>query len=458
MLLRCGHRHACGYAGKQQAAGNGAGAAHQGAVVRGVVIQAPQGYRQTAAHGLQDLQGLCDRVAPDNQAGGAKHVFMQLGIGDEGGSVDFGQEGARLQTLHRLMHQGFGAGGELRLRARIQRLTHACSQHHMGLQGLKRGDQLGHKGAAGLAALQHQKTRVGTKLTTTQGDGTGQGLGQGFAASRQGLGRGHHGVDGAQLAVKRNRPCALARCRLQGRAATCRAGKSTCSDQRMLNQGDAHFVTCALHHAHQTGRQVQRFQCGLHQAVHAHRGLWMARMRLDHHRATGGQGRSGVTAQHRKRKRKIAGREHGDRAQRHTHALHGGVACRRATGHGRVIGESKSGALLRKTRKTAQLERGAVQLAIQPRRAQAGLLVGQGHQGFAVGLDGRGQGIEQGGARGAFAALPVGKSGVGSVHGGIDVGAGRGDQGCAQRLAGTGVKRLQSRHGVSLKNSGVVKK
>ena len=155
MLLRCGHGHACGYAGKQQAAGNGAGAAHQGAVVRGVVIQAPQGYRQTAAHGLQNLQGLCDRVAPDNQAGGAKHLFVQLGIGDEGGRVDFGQEGARLQTLHRLMHQGFGAGGELRLRARIQGLTHACSQHHMGLQGLKRGDQLGHKGAAGFAALEH---------------------------------------------------------------------------------------------------------------------------------------------------------------------------------------------------------------------------------------------------------------------------------------------------------------
>ena len=40
-------------------------------------------------------------------------------------------------------------------------------------------------------------------------------------------------------------------------------------------------------------------------------------VRLDHHRATGGQSRRGVAARYRERERKIAGTEYGHRAQRH---------------------------------------------------------------------------------------------------------------------------------------------
>jgi hypothetical protein len=98
------------------------------------------------------------------------------------------------------------------------------------------------------------------------------------------------------------------------------------------------------------------------------------------------------------------------------------VTCGRATGDSRVIGESKGGALLGKTRKAAQLERGAVQLAVQAGQAQAGLLVGQSDQRFPVGLQGGGQGIQQRGAGCAFAALPIGEGGIGGTHCGIDVG------------------------------------
>ncbi len=121
----------------------------------------------------------------------------------------------------------------------------------------------------------------------------------------------------------------------------------------MLDQGYAHIVASALHHAHQTGGQVQRLQRGLHQTVHVQRSLWVTGVRLDDHGTACGQGRSGVTAQHRKRKREIAGREHGDWAQGHAHAQHRGVTGRRATGNSGVISEGKGCAVLRQRRKAA---------------------------------------------------------------------------------------------------------
>ncbi len=170
-------------------------------------------------------------------------------------------------------------------------------------------------------------------------------------------------------------------------------------------------------------------------------------MGLDHDGAAGGQGRGGVATEHREGEGEVAGREHGDRAQRHALAHHGRVAHGRRAGDGGVVDEGKGLASFGDVGEAAQLEGGAVEFAIEARRAEGGFFVGHRDQGFAVGFEGGSQGAQQGGAFGASAGGPAGKSFAGGHRGGIDLLGGGGHQRRAQGLARAGLDGLEGFHG-----------
>ncbi|MCY1372245.1 hypothetical protein D9M69_594400 [compost metagenome] len=190
----------------------------------------------------------------------------------------------------------------------------------------------------------------------------------------------------------------------------------------MAHQCHAHLHPRALHQTHQPGRQTLRLQHVLDQAEHALRQLRVARMRLHHDRATSGQGRGGVATQDRESERKVAGREHGHRTQRHALKHHGRVAHGRCAGHGRVVQALEGHTPRGDVGEAAQLKRGAVELAVEARSAQRCLHIGQRHQRFAIGFQRSGERVQELGALRAGAAAPGAECGGGGLGGGVDVG------------------------------------
>ncbi len=157
-------------------------------------------------------------------------------------------------------------------------------------------------------------------------------------------------------------------------------------------------------------------------------------MRLDHDRATGGQCRGGVTAQHGKSKGEIAGREHGHRPQWNAPPLHRGMTCGWCARHRRIIDDGTRATLFGQIGKAAQLKDCAVQLTVQTHGPQGGFSVCQGHQPFPVRFQCGGQRTQQQGALSATGRQPHLERGSRRFASGIDLGGQRRRQ-LAQHLA-----------------------
>jgi hypothetical protein len=114
---------------------------------------------------------------------------------------------------------------------------------------------------------------------------------------------------------------------------------------------------------------------------------------------------------------------------RHAHARQPRAAGGRGTGHGGVVDQGIGRAGIHLVGKAAQLEGGAVELAVQAHRAEVALGIGQRHQRGALGLQRSGQRAQQRAAHGGRAAAEVGRGGLRMAHGGVDLVGGAVDGG-----------------------------
>lgn len=236
------------------------------------------------------------------------------------------------------------------------------------------------KRGAGRIVDQDDQTRAGAELPGAGADRCGQRLRQFGATGGEYARQCHHRIDGTEFAVKRNRTWTRIGLRLQRGATTGGTGKRARRNGRVADQLHAHFAAGALHHADQAGRQTQIVQYPLRQRMRAGRQLQVGGMRLDQHRAAGRQCGCGVVNQHAEGKRKITGREHGYRHQRHQGAHHRRMTAWRRAGSERLVELGERCAVLRQIGKARLLECGAIEFAIQAHRTERGFRVGDGDQ------------------------------------------------------------------------------
>ncbi len=118
-------------------------------------------------------------------------------------------------------------------------------------------------------------------------------------------------------------------------------------------------------------------------------------MGLDHHRATGGQGRGGVATGHREGQREIAGTEYRHRPQGHLALAQVGTRQGLALGQGIVDPHVQPFAGPYHAGEGAQLGAGAATFALDARLGQATFSHGAVDQGIAQRFDLRGDGFEE---------------------------------------------------------------
>ena len=109
----------------------------------------------------------------------------------------------------------------------------------------------------------------------------------------------------------------------------------------------------------------------------------MCVVRLDHHRATGGQSRRGVAARHREREREVAGAEYGHRAERHGALADVGPRQRGPVGLRRVDPRAGPAALPQHLGEQAKLSGRASDFAGDASLRKAGLEHGPRDEGAA---------------------------------------------------------------------------
>ena len=371
---------------------------------------------------------------------------MQRVAGDEVGGRHLGQERARRQCggVCGVVHQRLQLrrGAPLRHTA-VERGADRGGQHGVGLQGLQRLGKRAHKAVTCRIGRHQDHTGAGAELACTQADRPGQRGGQRGAVLGNGCRQHHQRVDRTQLAVKRNRARTFTCNTRQRRAALERTGERHRGDLGRLHQRHTHFDRATFHKLEHTCGQALRSNNCMRQCCRVERQRRVCRVALHDHRAASGQRRRGVPAQHRKRKRKVAGREHGDRAQWHPHTRQVRAAHRWSPCDSFIVDGGVDVATLQHVGKTAQLEGGAVQLTIQARQAQASFAVGQRDDRFAVSLQRRRQGAQQGRSFGRRACGKVACHSRCGVCGTVDVGQGRFGPGVADGLAGAGFDGLQ---------------
>ena len=122
-------------------------------------------------------------------------------------------------------------------------------------------------------------------------------------------------------------------------------------------------------------------------------------MGLDHHRATGGQRRSGVAARHRKGQREVRRAEHRDRADRNLARAQIGAGQGLTFGQRGFNDRARPVAFAQDLGKHAQLAGGAAQLAVQAALRQSAFQHGARDNRLGAGLQRGGDGVEESGAR-----------------------------------------------------------
>ena len=166
-------------------------------------------------------------------------------------------------------------------------------------------------------------------------------------------------------------------------------------------------------------------------------------MRLEHHRAAGGQRRGGVAAGGGEGQREVAGAEHRHRADAGAVLAQVRARQRLALGQGAVDARAEEVATPQHLGEQAHLPAGTAALALDARGRQGGLAAHQLDEVVAEGVDLLGDGVEKLGAA-LRAEGAVGRVGcLGGAGGGVHLGLGGLVEGVGQRLAGAGVEAVQ---------------
>ncbi len=163
-----------------------------------------------------------------------------------------------------------------------------------------------------------------------------------------------------------------------------------------------------------------RVQAGIRDGLgdglaHEFAGAGVGVVRLEDHRAAGGEGGGGVSARRREGQREVAGAEHGHRAERDLALADVGAGHRGAVRQGRVDADAAEVALADHVREEPQLAGGAGAFAGQAGGGQAGFLAGADDEFIADGLDVVRDGIQE---RGVGCGVQRAEGRVGSRGGG----------------------------------------
>ena len=154
----------------------------------------------------------------------------------------------------------------------------------------------------------------------------------------------------------------------------------------MLNQDAADLVAIALQQGEETGRKAAGADRRVEHAGKALAGRRVAGMPLYDHRATGCEGGCAVAAARGKGEGEVARGKHRYRPQWQQHAPNVGSRQRLSLGQRGINDGLNIGALAQQGRESAQLSRGAPQLACQARDAKCSLLVGGRYEQICVAL------------------------------------------------------------------------
>ncbi|MCY1352953.1 hypothetical protein D9M69_392790 [compost metagenome] len=178
-------------------------------------------------------------------------------------------------------------------------------------------------------------------------------------------------------------------------------------------------------------------------AGHVLGGGHVAAVRLDDHRAAGGQRRGGVATGGGERQREVGGAEHRHRADAQAALAQVGARQRLALGLRPVDARTEEVAAPQGLGEQTQLVAGPCPLALHARRRQRGLA---GHGGEEVGVQRiqfSGDGIEELGATGRRQAAERRVRGLGGQGGGIDFFGGGLHEAAGQGFAGAGIEAVQ---------------
>ena len=346
----------------------------------------------------------------------------------------------RQQVLHSVLVAAQGASVEHGLRALV---GHACHQRLQEMLEVWRPDT-------------HHQARVGAELPAAQHHRGGQLSRHLLTASLQSLWQHDHRVDTAHFGEYGDRLRARCGHVVQGAATAQRAGKADCLDGWVLDQRFAHTGT--VDHVENACRHAAAGHGSVDGRGHMGGSEHVPAVRLEHHRAAGGQRRSGVTASGGEGQREVAGAEHGHRA--HADAVLAQVRARQrgALGQGAVDACSVEVATPYHLGKQAQLVAGAAAFAADACFRQCGFAHHVLDEVITQRVQFAGDRVEKSGAlvRAGAAVARVGH--LGGLRGGLHLVAGRLVEGVGQCFTGVGVEAVQQHVTVATELAGDVVK
>ncbi|KPX78934.1 Uncharacterized protein ALO53_05541, partial [Pseudomonas amygdali pv. photiniae] len=271
-------------------------------------------------------------------------------------------------------------------------------------------------------AQAHDHTGVGAELTGTHHHRTGKLFGHSFAACLQCTWQQHYRVDAGHLGKHRNRLWTLGGHFAKSVAAVQRAGETDGLDSRVFDQTFTHAVT--EDHVEYAFRHLGAF-CGADDSAgHQIGSRHVATVRLEHHRATGSQCSSGVSASSGKRQREVARAEHGNRA--HTDAVLAQVDAwqRLAIRQGQVNTCTDEITATQNLGKQAHLAAGTTALTLNTCLGQSGFLADDGDEIITQLIQFIGNGVEEVGATGRAQLTEFWKGSLGGEGGSVDFAVG----------------------------------
>ncbi len=405
---------------------------------------ADQGGGQLATQAEQGITQLRIVLGLDGHGGGAEDFFLQQGVGlHQQAGIGLEQLGAGLAAFLGLAGQVLDAGVGMQMLQATNVAAQATGVEH-GLPGLlvemlaEVGEQL-----AVLRRLQaDDQARVGAELPGAHAHGACQLTGDGLATLGQGARQDDHRVDAGHLGEHRDRLRAFGGHAAQGVTAFERASEADGLDGRVLDQGFADAAT-EDHVEHALGH-AGAFGGALDGATDQVGGGHVAAVRLEHHRATGGQCGRGVTAGGGEGQGEVAGTEHGDRADADAHLAQIHAWQWLALGQGQVDARTEEVATAQDLGEQAHLAAGAATFTLDAGGRQGGFAADDGDERVVQFIQFGGDGVEEFGAA-CWRQLAEFDESCGSGLGGlVDFRFGGLGEAVGQGLASGGVQALQA--------------
>ncbi|MNM70787.1 hypothetical protein D3C81_824290 [compost metagenome] len=208
-------------------------------------------------------------------------------------------------------------------------------------------------------------------------------------------------------------------------------------DQPLTDAATEHHVEHALGHAGALGGALDG-------AADQVGGGHVAAVCLEHHRATGGQGRSGIATGGGEGQREVAGAEHGDRADADAHLAQVHAWQGLALGQGQVDACTEEVTTAQHLGEQAHLAAGAAALALDTGGGQGGFTADDGDEGVVQFVQLGGDGVEEFGAPRRGQLAEFGEGGGRGLGGLVHFAFGGLGEAVGQGLASAGVQALQA--------------